>query len=132
MTLREPSVRVFRLLVQPGSFELTEALFLRLLGLIYVAAFGSYWPQIVGLLGSQGIEPVAQLLPAIKNELGGRAFFDVPTLLWFGASDAALVSCCILGCIAGLLLSAGVFSRLSAGLCWVLYLSIISVGQPFT
>src|SRR5205823_1707021 len=106
--------------------------FLRLLGVIYIAAFGSYWPQIVGLLGSRGIEPVAQLLPAIRSEMGGRAFFDVHTLLWFNTSDAALVSCCILGCIAGVLLSVGVFTRLSAILCWILYLSIVSVGQPFT
>ena len=132
MNLREPSVRVFRFLTRPSSFELTEALFLRLLGLIYVAAFGSYWPQIVGLLGSKGIEPVAQLLPAIRSEVGSKAFFDIPTLLWVSASDAALLSCCIVGCIAGLLLSVGVFSRLSAILCWILYLSIVSVGQPFT
>src|SRR5690348_6752477 len=102
MNLREPSVRIFRLLAQPGSSELTEALFLRLLGLIYVAAFGSCWPQVVALIGSHGIEPIAQLLPELRSQMGARAFFYVPTLLWFGASDAALVWFCIIGCIAGL------------------------------
>jgi lipase maturation factor 1 len=132
MNLRELSVKIFRFLTRPGSFELTETLFLRLLGLIYVAAFGSYWPQIVGLIGSHGIEPIAPLMPAIRNELGGKAFFDVPTLLWLNASDVALVWSCIIGCIVGLLLSAGILSRISAAVCWVLYLSIVSVGQPFT
>ncbi len=132
MNLRETSVRAVRSLTAPGAFDLTEALFLRLLGLIYVAAFGSFWPQIVGLIGSHGIEPAARLMPAIRTELGTRAFFEVPTVLWFGFSDTTLLCCCIGGCIAGLLLAAGILSRISALLCWVLYLSIVSVGQPFT
>lgn len=132
MNLREANARALHSLASPGAFELTEALFLRLLGLIYVAAFGSFWPQIVGLIGSHGIEPVAQILPAIRTQLGARAFFEVPTVLWFGFSDAALLYCCIVGCVAGVLLTAGVLPRISAALCWALYLSIVSVGQPFT
>ncbi len=53
-------------------------------------------------------------------------------MFWFGFSDAALLCCCIVGCLAALLLAAGVFPRISAAVCWVLYLSIVSVGQPFT
>ncbi len=49
MNLREATARALHSLAAPGPFELTEALFLRLLGSIYVAAFGSFWPQIVGL-----------------------------------------------------------------------------------
>ncbi len=36
------------------------------------------------------------------------------------------------GCVAGLLLAAGIFQRLSAAVCWALYLSLVSIGQPFT
>jgi lipase maturation factor 1 len=111
---------------------LTEALFLRLLGLIYVAAFGSFLPQIVGLIGSRGIEPAAQMMTATKTELGLSVFAYVPTLFWFNASDTALVSVCVAGCIAGLSLTIGFLSRVSAAVCWILYLSIVSVGQPFT
>ncbi len=132
MNLREAIARALRGLAARSDYELTEALFLRLLGLIYLAAFGSFWPQIVGLIGSHGIEPVARIMPAIRTELGARAFFDVPTVLWFGSSDAALLCCCIIGCLAALLLTAGVLPRLSAAICWGLYLSIVSVGQPFT
>ncbi len=132
MNLRETAARALNSLREPGPFELTEALFLRLLGLIYIAAFASFWPQIVGLLGSGGVTPAGQILSAMRNEFGRIAFFDVPTLFWFGISNAALVGCCIAGCVAGLSLAIGIFSRLSAAICWVLYLSIVAAGPPFT
>ena len=57
------------LLKRPLGYELTEALFLRLLGLVYLAAFASFWPQMKGLFGSNGILPIAQVLPSIRSEL---------------------------------------------------------------
>src|SRR5579875_3039412 len=108
MSLRETSVSALRALRKPGSFELTEELFLRLLGLIYIAAFASWWPQIVGLSGSDGIQPAAQLLNAMRTELGQAALYQLPTLFWFRISDALLVACCIAGCVAGLLLLVGI------------------------
>jgi hypothetical protein len=114
------------------SFELTEALFLRLLGLIYLAAFGSFWPQIRGLAGSHGIVPAAQLLLAVREQLGARRFFELPTLFWFGINDTALVWVCIAGCIAAVLLVIGLFPRWAAAACFALYLSIVGIGQPFT
>jgi hypothetical protein len=68
----------------------------------------------------------------LHSELGPRAFFYAPSLFWFNASDAALLLACVLGCIASLLLAVGVFSRGSTVACFVLYLSLSSVGQPFT
>ncbi len=115
-----------------GSFELTEALFLRLLGLTYLCAFGSLWPQILGLTGSQGIAPAANLMTAMRAQLGARAFFYTPSLFWINTSDNALTLFCGLGCVCGMLLLAGFLSRWMAAACFVLYLSIASVGQPFT
>ena len=40
--------------------------------------------------------------------------------------------CCGLGIFFAVLLAVNVLPRLSAALCFVLYLSIASVGQPFT
>jgi hypothetical protein len=117
---------------KPHGFKLTEALFLRLLGLVYLAAFASYWPQIVGLFGSRGILPIARMLPALRSELGGSAFYQIPSLFWLNASNATLAWCCIVGCLSALLLLAGVFSRVAAVLCYILYLSIVSTGEPFT
>ncbi len=117
---------------QAAPVQLTEALFLRLLGLIYVAAFGSLWPQIVGLAGARGIAPAVQVMAAMRGELGAKAFFYVPTLFWWANSDRILVWCCMAGCAGGLLLTIGVLPRLSAAVCWALYLSLVSAGQPFT
>jgi lipase maturation factor 1 len=111
---------------------LTEALFLRLLGLVYLCAFGSLWPQLSGLIGSNGIEPVAENMLAMHASFGAKAFFYMPSLFWFVNSDHALMIGCALGCLAGTLLLAGLFSRYAAAACFVLYLSLSSVGQPFT
>ena len=116
----------------PGAFELTEALFLRLLGLIYLSAFASFWPQIVGLSGSHGVAPAGRLLEAMHSALGVRAFFYVPSLFWFGKSDDTLLAICAGGCIASLLLVLRIFSRAGAIVCFALYLSLSSIGQPFT
>lgn len=121
-----------RLALAPAKAVLAEALFLRLLGLIYVAAFASWWPQIAGLSGSSGIEPANRLLTLMRSELGRSAFLDAPTLFWFGINDPLLVACCIAGCAAGLLMTAGILSRLSACVCWILYLSLGTVAQPFS
>jgi hypothetical protein len=125
------SIYLWTRIAYPGSFELTETLFLRLLGLIYIIAFASLWPQIVGLVGRDGIVPAAQVMPAMRAALGPRAFFEVPTLFWFGITDAALVDFCIGGCVAAAALVFGVFPRTAAALCFALYLSLVLVGQPF-
>lgn len=115
----------------PESFALTENLFLRLLGLIYIAAFGSLWPQIVGLVGSHGIAPADQVMSAMREQAGTKIFFYVPSLFWFGISDAALVWFCAIGCVAAAVLVAGLLPRTAAGVCFVLYLSLVTIGQPF-
>jgi lipase maturation factor 1 len=132
MNLRGISGRFLGSLRESGSFELTEALFLRLLGLIYVAAFGSLWPQIIGLVGSHGIVPAVQAMPAMHTQAGIRVFFYLPTLFWVGINDAALTWFCIAGCLAAVFLALGFFPRSSAAVCFILYLSLVSVGQPFT
>ncbi len=119
-------------LCPPGAFSLTEALWLRLLGLIYLIAFASLWPQVTGLIGVRGVAPAAQLLTAMRAQYGARAFYYVPSLYWLQMSDAALVLLCLFGCLTSILLMLRIFSRTAAALCFVLYLSLSTVGQPFT
>jgi len=116
----------------PPPFVLTEALFLRLLGLVYLAAFASLWPQVAGLLGPHGIAPVTESLGALREAFGLKAYFYVPTLFWFSAATPALTGACVTGCLAALLMMSGVFSRYAALVCFLLYLSLTSAGQPFT
>jgi hypothetical protein len=115
-----------------GSYALTEALFLRLLGFVYLTAFGSLWPQIPGLLGSSGIAPVTQMRASMHSALGAKAYFYVPSLFWWNSADSTLTIYCALGCLASLLLLAGLFPRYTAAACFILYLSLSTVGQPFT
>lgn len=131
MNLPRPAGKIVQAIAHPGPFLLTESLFLRLLGLVYLAAFGSLWPQITGLIGSNGIVPAVQLMASLHQQ-GAGLFFDAPTLFWFGISDSALVACCIAGCVASVVLALGFYVRIAAAVSWVLYLSLTTVGQPFT
>ncbi len=130
-SLRNFSRDLLHRLSNPGSHSLTENLFLRLLGLTYLAAFGSLLPQIVPLLGSQGIVPVARFLHSFRAETRPTLVLSIPTVLWWSAADWVLQGICILGCIASVLLIIRWQSRLAAAICWVLYLSVVSAGAPF-
>jgi predicted DCC family thiol-disulfide oxidoreductase YuxK len=132
---RTIGLQVTRLLwgvpVLPETYRGTSWLFLRLLGAIYLVAFWSFGVQAAGLIGSRGILPVADFLRGVHQYLGAGAFWNVPTLLWFGKSDAALRVIWIAGVCLSLLLVFGVNSRLVRLGLFVLYLSLDSAGQIF-
>ncbi len=125
-------MKVPRWIAHRTAFESLETLWLRALGLIYLAAFASLWPQVLGLIGSNGIAPASQFLTAVRAELGSRAFFLVPTLFWFGSGNALLLAACAVGCVSACLLVLNRLSRPASFVCFVLYLSIVVVGSPFT
>jgi len=106
--------------------------FLRLLALIYFAAFASLSVQITGLIGAEGILPAAEFLDAARARWGGAAWLELPTLFWLDASDDMLVAACYVGMAAALALLLNVFERAALLLCYGLYLSLVSVGQDFT
>src|SRR2546428_13537918 len=54
-----------------ASYELTRWVFLRALGVIYLIAFLSLWPQLRGLIGPQGILPAQDLLAGARRQRGG-------------------------------------------------------------
>ena len=115
-----------------NSIGNVECLFLRALGLVYFWAFASLGLQITGLVGARGVMPVARLLISIKAQLGTQAYWEVPSLFWVNSSDSALVLASALGTAAALLLMLQVVPRLATAVCFVLYLSLVSIGQPFT
>src|SRR5262245_6204544 len=80
-----------------SSYSHARWLFLRLLGLVYFCAFISLIPQIVGLVGRNGIMPA-------------------------GASDAALRGACIGGALLSVVLMAGYVPLLVLPLLWAAYL----------
>ena len=106
-------------------------LFLRLLGLVYLAAFTSIGVQIVGLAGEQGILPVGEMLQRAQGELGVQAYWHYPTLFWISHGDWALRGVALAGGLFSLALLFGRWVRVSLILLFVLYLSLFHAGQLF-
>jgi lipase maturation factor 1 len=114
-----------------SQFRLSSWLFLRLLGFIYLAAFASLWVQIHGLIGSQGISPIAEYLELATRAQGKQAYFLNPSLCWLNASDRALTAMCAGGVILALLQILGAAQHLTLAALWLLYLSLTVAGQEF-
>ena len=105
--------------------------FLRALGTIYLIAFVSLWVQVNGLVGSDGMSPANQFLPAVRAQIGPDAYSLLPTLCWFGQSDAFLHCLCGSGVLFSLLLIFGIAPAISLVALFVLYLSLTISGQIF-
>jgi len=108
-------------------------LFLRALGITSAIAFVSLGAQIQGLVGPEGILPAGDHLELVETVSPGAARFAVaPTLCWWiGTSDAALQSLYGAGVLLSLALLAGVMPGLMCALLWLLYLSLVVVGNVF-
>src|SRR6204780_322679 len=115
----------------PPRYDLVSFVFLRLLGLIYLSAFVSFGVQALGLIGSHGILPVAELVKLIGNSAGVERFYVMPMLFWISASDLAIRLVCWTGAGFSLLLILNVLPRLSLLALYVLYLSLLYGGQTF-
>jgi predicted DCC family thiol-disulfide oxidoreductase YuxK len=117
--------------VRPPTYFWARRWFLRMLGLVYLIAFVSLWVQVDGLVGSNGISPVSQFLPAVRQQLGLDAYFLLPTLCWFDSSNTFLHFLCGGGVVLSLLLIFGVAPALSLVVLFVFYLSLTIAGQVF-
>ena len=115
---------------ESGAYVLSGWLFLRLLGLVYLAAFVSLGTQIKGLVGSQGILPAKEFLLA-KQNWGPSRFVQIPTLCWWNASDAFLQFLCWSGGVLAVLLFVGIAPVPVLIALWVFYLSLFSVCRIF-
>src|SRR3989442_146239 len=114
-----------------STYVLSRWLFLRLLGLVYLIAFGSLALQVTGLVGEHGILPATGFLERARALYGGDAYRLFPTLCWLGAGDGALRILCWGGATLALLLIAGVAQAPVLALLWAFYLSLSVVGQTF-
>lgn len=117
--------------VRRPTYFIAHRLFLRALGLVFLIAFLSLWIQIDGLVGSEGISPIAGYLAAAREQLGARAPFFLPTLCWLNSSNGFLHLLCGAGAGFSLLLILGFLPGLSLGLLYLLYLSLTIAGQSF-
>src|ERR1043165_5554713 len=118
-------------LAERSNLYLSRWLFLRLIGLIYLVAFVSLGSQIDGLVGHDGILPVADQLTEAGGPAGLKRFWWVPTFCWFNTSDGFLHVQCGAGVVLSFLLIVGVAPILDLVLLWALYLSLSTIGGDF-
>jgi hypothetical protein len=107
-------------------------LWLRALGLIFFSAFYSYAFQVRGLIGPDGILPVAGYLEEVRRAFGSQRFWYTPSLLWINSSSHALEVLWIAGLIASVALILNLWPRTSIAVCFIAYLSFVAVGQDFS
>jgi predicted DCC family thiol-disulfide oxidoreductase YuxK len=115
--------------VRPPTYLWARRWFLRALGFIFLIAFVSLWVQIDGLIGSNGISPVTQLLNAAHTQLGDRAFSVLPTLCWFNSSDLFLHALCGFGILLSVFLMFGIAPALSLFGLVICYLSFAGTSD---
>ena len=80
------------------TYWLTRFMILRLLGVLYAIAFLVAINQVLPLIGSNGLTPLAIYLKRVRDALGtDGGFFQLPSIFWFWHSDTALMVVAWLG-----------------------------------
>lgn len=116
---------------EPASYTQTVKMFLRLLGVVYLIAFLSFWTQLPGLIGAGGIMPARDTLEWSSAIFGQLAFFLFPGLAWLNTSDFFLSAMAACGALLSLYVVLGIATRPSLIAVWVLYLSLVNAGGEF-
>jgi hypothetical protein len=117
----------------PGgaSFATGTRFFVGALAVSNAVAFASIWVQWRGLFGPSGILPAGQFLVAAHDQLGARAWFEVPTLCWLFGTGRFMDFLCAAGIGLSALLLFGFAPAVCLALIWVFHLSLLSAGQIF-
>ncbi len=112
-----------------GEYWYTRFLLLRLLGLVYFAAFISLTWQLGPLIGSDGITPASDYLDYRSQGSMLENVRELPNVFWLNSSDTMLTVCAWLGVLLSLLLVLGFANIPILFTNWFLYLSFTKVGQ---
>jgi predicted DCC family thiol-disulfide oxidoreductase YuxK len=116
---------------EPPHFFLARWIFLRNLGIIFFVAFLSFYHQLDGLIGANGILPAFELNQVAADRLGAARYWQLPTLYWLHPTDGFLHALCLAGILASLLILAGVLTPLAIFVAWAAYLSLVNVARDF-
>jgi hypothetical protein len=115
----------------PETWQLTRRVFLRCMGVVFLVAFLSIGPQLAGLVGTSGLHPIGLRLESLTTHAPDIGLFDVPTLQWFGG-DGLLNATWMVGALAAVAMVLGLAPLVSAVLCWVTWLSLVTACGIFT
>jgi hypothetical protein len=113
------------------SATLALTLLPRLLGAVYLVAFGSLLVQVRGLYGPRGLLPIESYLDRLRQAYRKDAWRVCPSLFWWGAGERALVGAALAGVLLSGLLIAGLWPLPLLLALWLLYLSFAAAGQAF-
>ena len=100
------------------------------IGCVFLIAFLSYWVQVEGLIGDQGIAPATDFMSRIWKRFGIEGYTRLPSLFWIWPTTIFLHILCALGCITAILQ----VIRPTSIWCmctWLIYLSLLYPGQLF-
>ncbi|KAM8891710.1 lipase maturation factor 2a [Spinachia spinachia] len=120
-----------------GEIIQPRRMFLWSMAVVYLAAFVSLYAQIPGLYGNDGLLPARWKL-RYSGKSVGELLLSSPTLLWLGPqlgvdTHTAMELLCLVG--AALSLAAVLLESLRDSVVffclWLLYLSMVQVGQVF-
>ena len=113
------------------EFWLTRLCFQRALGCIYLIAFLNAANQFIPLLGERGLQPVRRFLRYVP-------FRRAPSLFFLNCSDRFITGAIWCGIVLSIFAVSGwsesfglIVSMLTWALLWMIYLSLVNVGQTF-
>ncbi|XP_077102117.1 lipase maturation factor 1 isoform X1 [Siphateles boraxobius] len=123
--------------IQTGTYWLTRIALLRAIAFIYFVAFTVAYNQNKQLIGGNGLMPCKDYLRSVKRYVGGKigtaALAYTPSLLWimdWTDMDANLDGIALAGmALSGFVLFMGSANMIIMGILWILYHSIVNVGQ---
>src|SRR3989449_3356028 len=113
------------------DFWLTRLCFQRGLGCIYLIAFLIAANQFIPLLGERGLQPVRRFLRHVP-------LHRAPSLFWINCSERFITATIWCGIALSIFAVSGwsesfglIVSMLTWALLWMIYLSLVNVGQTF-
>ncbi len=110
-----------------STYRFSGMLFLRMLGLIYLIAFISFWAQSAGLVGDHGLFPIKDYFSVVKAQAGSdnfERFMAAPSLLWLSPDSAGLNAICGTGVGCALLVMMGLVPGWALLGCVLMYGSL--------
>ncbi|XP_053495413.1 lipase maturation factor 1 [Ictalurus furcatus] len=123
--------------LRTGTYWLTRIVLLRSIAFMYFVAFTVAYNQNKQLIGEKGLTPCKDYLRSVKRYVGGKismaALTYAPTILWFldwEDMNANLDGIALAGlALSGFVLLLGKANMIIMAVLWILYHSIVNVGQ---
>uniref|UniRef100_A0A8C3I894 Lipase maturation factor 1 n=1 Tax=Chrysemys picta bellii TaxID=8478 RepID=A0A8C3I894_CHRPI len=123
--------------LRPGTFWLSRIVLLRCIALLYFVAFLVAYHQNKQLIGEKGLLPCKLYLQNVKRYFKGKINLDsltyAPTIIWFlDWSDMDSNLDCLAGLglgVSAYVLVTGCANMILMAILWILYLSLVNVGQ---